>query len=354
MGLLDTLGRLFGKRSVATAPLSPMAALAAITRPETRLRLQQALIRSKQKALPQRSPLRRRHRNARAYGWPAVRASVPASVLRRDAFFSDPWWSRADAKKTEPEPAGDRDRAPRPDGSLVLSERIYELTLLDNRTAQHVRRVLKAPNGRRFKEFVMRTGDGVPTSLAQLSSVLPLYGLDRFDPADHDEIILAEGVAAASALIGMGFAAAGTLTGALHTPPPDALRPLTRFRHIYLWPDNDSIGVRHMERVAQRLHSYGAGNIKVIRWQGGPRKGDAADFQEGEPGVRDLMAKARTWKPGSVLRLRGQLAINVPRIPVTLSLPPGARSPDQPLEPERTSRARRAATPKTRGTDDAL
>src|SRR5205807_613531 len=87
--------------------------------------------------------------------------------------------------------------------------------------------------------------------------------------------------------------------------------------------------VRHMERIAERLKALGESEIKVIRWQGGPRKGDAADFQEGAPGVQAFMEAARNWKAGSSLRNRGQLAINTPRLPVTLGLPRGAHSPAQ-------------------------
>ena len=141
-----------------------------------------------------------------------------------------------------------------------------------------------------------------------------------------------EAVAAAEALIGMGLAGVGTLTGALHTPSREALEPLRAFPTIYLWPDNDSIGVRHMERIAQRLHTLGAKNIKVIRWAG-PRKGDAADFQEGEVGVRALMKDARVWKADSKLRNRGQLSLRSTRVPVSLELPLGVRAPRLSIEP---------------------
>jgi hypothetical protein len=271
-----------------------------------------------------------------------VPAQVPASIVRRDAFFSDPWWTHADVRKSDPPPAPDPAKlVKRPDGSVVLSETVHQISLLDGRKAAQIRRVLRNPRGRRFKEFLiqMETKDKPQqVSMAEVAPLLPLYAVERFDPGTQAEIVVTEGVAAAEALIGMGLAAAGTLTGALHTPTREALAPASRFSPVYLWPDNDSIGVRHMERVAERLWALGARDIRVIRWLGGPRKGDAADFQEAAEGVRKLMEDARKWKPGSSVRYRGQLATHAPRMPVALTLPPGARTPRPAILPQAQAR----------------
>jgi hypothetical protein len=286
------------------------------------------------------TPFETRHQRAIQLGFAPVQARVSAAVVRRDAFFTDPWWHRSEVRK--PAMHADRDAADpkklRPDGSRVLSEERHPIALLDGRSVVHVRRVLLSRQKRRFKEFALFETDakgvlGKPVTMDAVASVLPLFALEAVDPKRTPEIIVTEGVVAAAALIGLGFAATGTLTGALHTPTHLALKPLAAFKTIYLWPDNDSIGVRHMERVAQRLSALGGKDIRVVKWRGGPRKGDAADFNEGEAGVRDLLSRAQAWKPGGRTRNRGQLAIETPVSQTSLHLPLGLRPPHVSVEP---------------------
>lgn len=280
----------------------------------------------------QTTPFEARHRRAMQLGFAPLRALVPAAAVRSDAFFTDPWWHRSEVKKMLPNLTESAALETRPDGSKIVSETRHGVKLLDGRDVAQIRRVLLSPRERRSKEFSFQTKDGAVVSMADIAPFLPLFGVERIDPKKQPEVIVAEGVAAAEALIGMGLAGVGTLTGALHTPSREALEPLRAFPTIYLWPDNDSIGVRHMERIAQRLHTLGAKNIKVIRWAG-PRKGDAADFQEGEVGVRALMKDARVWKADSKLRNRGQLSLRSTRVPVSLELPLGVRAPRLSIEP---------------------
>lgn len=286
------------------------------------------------------TPFEKRHQRAIQLGFEPVPARVPAAVLRRDAFFADPWWHRSEVGK--PAMQTDRDAADpkklRPDGSQILSEERHPIALLDGRSVVQVRRVLLSRQKRRFKEFALFETDargalGNPVTMDAVAPVLPLFALNSVDPKKVSEIIVTEGVVAAEALIGQGFAAAGTLTGALHTPARPALEPLAAFKTVYLWPDNDSIGVRHMERVAQRLSALGARDIRVVKWRGGPRKGDAVDFHEGEAGIRELLSQAQAWKPGARTRNRGQLAIETPVSQTSLHLPLGARPPHGSVEP---------------------
>jgi hypothetical protein len=280
------------------------------------------------------TPFEARHRRAMVVGFAPLPAQVPAAAVRSDAFFSDPWWHRSEVKKDLPKLTGPEAAAlkTRPDGSKILSETRHAMTLLDGREVAQIRRVLLSPREQRFKEFSFQAKGGAVVSMAEVAPFLPLFGVERIDPKKTPEVIVAEGVAAAEALTGMGLPAVGTLTGALHTPSREALEPLRAFQTIYLWPDNDSIGVRHMERIAQRLHTLGAKTIRVIRWAG-PRKGDAADFHEAEVGVRALMKDARVWTADSKVRNRGQLALKSPRVPVSLELPLGVRAPRLSIEP---------------------
>ncbi len=278
------------------------------------------------------TPYEPRHQLGIAMGYRPVKADVPAAIVRRDAFFTDPWWHRSEVGKPVANIAaasGDHYTI-LPDGSRIVSENRYPFRLLDGRHVVQVRRVLLTPQAQRRKEFALYEigpddKQGKPISLAEIAAALPLFGLDGIDPKQQKTIVVAEGVIAAEALRRNGFASCGTLTGALHTPPHAALAPLAIFQTIFLWPDNDAIGVRHMERIAHRLSSLGAKDIRVVRWIGGPRKGDAADFRDGETGIRDLLEKARPWKPVNRVRNRGHLAINIRHAPGSLTLPLGKR-----------------------------
>lgn len=113
---------------------------------------------------------------------------------------------------------------------------------------------------------------------------LPLYGIDRL-PTDAKEVILTEGEKAADALTRNGIAALGTVTGASGTPGDDALRPLLS-HPVFLWPDNDEPGRKHMNRIGTALLRLGHDDVRDIDWKGAPEKGDAADLFALE-GARD-------------------------------------------------------------------
>jgi 5S rRNA maturation endonuclease (ribonuclease M5)/energy-coupling factor transporter ATP-binding protein EcfA2 len=126
---------------------------------------------------------------------------------------------------------------------------------------------------------------------------LPLYGVHRL--GDAREVIVVEGEKAADALLALGLPALGTVCGASATPSEDALRPLVD-RVVFLWPDGDEPGRRHMQRIAERLHALGCADVRMIEWREVPEKGDAADYVARggtAEGVRQLMAEARPWSP---------------------------------------------------------
>lgn len=104
---------------------------------------------------------------------------------------------------------------------------------------------------------------------------LPLYGLASLNgPASP--VYLVEGERAAAALHNAGQAAVGTVTGASGTPSPTVLAALAG-RHVILWPDNDDVGQRHMQRVGERL----TGVATSLRWfepAGLPPHGDAVEY----------------------------------------------------------------------------
>ena len=69
----------------------------------------------------------------------------------------------------------------------------------------------------------------------------------------------------------------GTVTGASGTPSRAALAELTG-RMVYLWPDHDDVGRKHMQRVAAGLS--GVIGVEIVDWPDAPEHGGAADFLE--------------------------------------------------------------------------
>jgi hypothetical protein len=89
-------------------------------------------------------------------------------------------------------------------------------------------------------------------------------------------VILVEGEKAAEALLAIGVQAVGTVTGASGTPGAIPLAELTG-RRAHVWPDNDDVGHRHMQRVAAGLAGI-ATEVLGVTWPDAPEHGDAADF----------------------------------------------------------------------------
>ena len=115
---------------------------------------------------------------------------------------------------------------------------------------------------------------------------MPLYGIHR-EPSSRCPPVLTEGEKAADALhrvAGDTWLVLGTVTGAAATPGAKALAPVAVHATdhlvaspVYLWPDNDDEGRRHMQRIAKALLAAGA-QVRIIDWEGAPAKGDAADW----------------------------------------------------------------------------
>jgi len=151
----------------------------------------------------------------------------------------------------------------------------------------------KHPNGRYSRDGEIR------------ASMLPLYGSEHIeDWPPGAPVILAEGEKAREALAAAHLPALGTVTGANGTPSFESLEML-RGRKVILWPDADDEGLRHMQRIAERLQSI-ASEVRIFEWRDAPPKGDAADH----PGVlgrsrRDIrallkqMASTSVWEPES-------------------------------------------------------
>jgi len=163
--------------------------------------------------------------------------------------------------------------------------------------AQHIR----LDYGSGSKSFVWRRNGS--KGLGGLKTAdLPLYGTDRLMRAGSEsDVVIVEGEKACDALLRQGFVALGTVTGAAACPSEDSLAPLLGFTgRLFLWPDADGPGLKHMESVAGRLHAMGKSPLVVI-WPQAPEHGDAADFT-GD--VAALLDAAQPWAPSPLPALQ--------------------------------------------------
>ena len=126
---------------------------------------------------------------------------------------------------------------------------------------------------------------------------LPLYGWEQLPEDKTAPVIVCEGETATDALLRKGISAVGTVCGAASIPSDDSLKPLLR-RPIFLWPDNDDPGRKHMTSIAETLQKLEHLDIRMIDWKDAPDKGDAWDFcqQEAWPDeLSSLMDDARPF-----------------------------------------------------------
>ena len=133
---------------------------------------------------------------------------------------------------------------------------------------------------------------------------------------------MTEGEKAADALTAAGIPAVGTVTGAPATPSPATLAALTG-RAVLLWPDNDTIGREHMDRIGAVLDTIAAPAWST--WPDAPPKGDAADFMAARTAddVAALLAAAHAWDAGGIPEPE----------PATAELPEYERLPPEDMAP---------------------
>lgn len=128
---------------------------------------------------------------------------------------------------------------------------------------------------------------------------VPLWGIAKVRDYDYEMdphctepyVVLTEGEKAALSLWERGIPAVGTATGASACPSHKAIGDLDGLL-LYLWPDNDPPGRKHMDAMA-RLRS--ADWPFVVQWPEAPPHGDAADFPGDAAAVWDLLADAVPW-----------------------------------------------------------
>jgi 5S rRNA maturation endonuclease (ribonuclease M5) len=125
---------------------------------------------------------------------------------------------------------------------------------------------------------------------------LPLWRLPELLETDpRRAVIITEGEKACEALRELGEVATATY-GASDVPDVVSLQPLVG-RDVYLWPDADEAGRKHMEQLAAALHGIGV-RPRVIAWADAPPKGDAADWGGTPDDLDEMERTAAAWEPG--------------------------------------------------------
>jgi hypothetical protein len=126
---------------------------------------------------------------------------------------------------------------------------------------------------------------------------LPLWGLAELSTAPPGStVVVVEGEKVADALNERGVLAVGTVTGASGTPSREVLMPLKPYK-VWLWPDNDVPGRKHMDRIGARLDGMEIPAL-LIDWPEAPDKSDAADLLKlggTVEGIQKLLDAARPF-----------------------------------------------------------
>lgn len=121
---------------------------------------------------------------------------------------------------------------------------------------------------------------------------LPLYGAPAIARLPlGTPVVLCEGEKATDALTQHNIPAAGTLTGASGTPSIKSLEVL-RGHKVVLWPDADTQGVKHMQRIGKQILAMGI-EVGWFEWKDAPEKGDAADHPATTGGKESLLMELR-------------------------------------------------------------
>lgn len=286
--------------------------------------------------LASESSLRPRHvRALNGLGVSARAGKIPRSMIAGNQKEKDPWWSDEDVRKFDVPanvssivPSSAEAGSPR-----VIDEKVKTIKLLDGREVKAIRQVLYDPKTRtRSKRYWTEKEDGSRVDFDAIpKNLIPLYRIDEANIDETTTVVVVEGTPATDRLRELGFEAVGTMTGAFMSPSERAMAPLLDAKNVILWPDNDSVGAQHMQKVARRLSGMGVKDIRIARWRGGPRKGDAADFEGSADDVRELLRQARTWSKSDPVSTDGVVHLRRFGYATQLRLPSRLKPPSPEL-----------------------
>lgn len=176
----------------------------------------------------------------------------------------------------------------------------WEIPLRPNQNGKIVthKRIDNADGSKRF-EFWLDGKMGLRASGVKASE-LPLYNWEKLTDV-NEHVVITEGQKATDALLRRGVVAVGTV-GAGTTPCDESLKVLHGLT-VFLWPDNDTLGVAHMDKIAERLWELGNRNIRIVNWKDAPPKGDAADFKGSKEEIGELLKASTPFENPSAFKL---------------------------------------------------
>ena len=264
-------------------------------------------------------------------GVSAVPAKISSTLTKRSLKNLSPWWH------SEPVQRNYRDEELTTDRRIGVSEKYLietqtrDITLLDQNAIKIKRKIYFDKKERiHSKELFVEDDAGRVYNYNDIPKhLMPLYGLEYSTIQTDTNILVVEGYPAADALIERGFAAVGILSGAFDIPSERTLDPLLKAATISLWPDNDSAGAALMTGVAKTLSRMGAreGQIKLIIWREGPKKGDAYDFKGSNEELKKLIDESMIWSPEFRAAKNIVVSVSAPQTPAKLSLDLRVRPP---------------------------
>ena len=140
---------------------------------------------------------------------------------------------------------------------------------------------LQAVHGRRDKligkDLWWRLPDGTTGLGGRKTKTLPLYRSQHITGTKATAVCIVEGEKAADALAGAvpNVLALGTITGASSAPDAEVLQPvIDTGLPVYLWPDRDAEGAKHMQRVAALIPAA----LVIVDAPPDTKGSDAADW----------------------------------------------------------------------------
>ncbi len=183
---------------------------------------------------------------------------------------------------------------PPPITGPASSKTVWVCRTLDGIEAQHVRLDYRQGPKRifwQYRDANGRTAKGLPSGCKAVDF---LYFSGN---KDSTHAVITEGEKATEAAAGAlpSVRALGTVCGAATRPTSRALRrALEGLDTVTLWPDHDSDGLKHMDRIGTALASMGF-EVKLVQVTDLPDKSDAADLWGNA--IRTRIAEAVPWTP---------------------------------------------------------
>ena len=274
-------------------------------------------------------------------GAASVPAQVPVNLTRGSMRDIDPWWHTEPVRRHYRDDELTEDlRVGKTDRFLVKTE-TRDIVLLDGRKMKTIRKIYYDKKKDLHSKVLLAEDEaGNVFDFNQIpANLMTLDRLDIVTIGPEKDVLVTEGYPAAETLRKRGVDAVAIISGTFEYPSERTLAPLLNAAHIVLWPDNDSAGVHLMSGVARILDRMGArvGQIKLVFWRDGPRKGDAYDFTGSDEELYKLLGEAVTWSPELRFATSSIKSLSVGRVSPQLRLDPGVQPPTPELLREHPS-----------------